>query len=40
VLLDWNSLSWKHPEAFNRDGVHMTPAGTKLYVDAVLAALD
>ena len=40
VLLDWNALGQRHPEAFNRDGVHMTPAGTRLYVDALVSALD
>ena len=40
VLLDWNGIGQRHSEAFNRDGVHMTPAGAKLYADAVVSALD
>ena len=39
VLVDWHRLGSSHPQAFTKDGVHMTPAGVRLFVSLVAAAL-
>ncbi|HVL29012.1 MAG TPA: hypothetical protein VM390_12740 [Acidimicrobiales bacterium] len=39
VLVDWHALAGAHPEAFYDDGLHLTPAGIRLFTGAVLAAL-
>jgi hypothetical protein len=39
VLLDWNAVGSAHPEAFGDDGVHLTPAGLRLYMQLLLSKL-
>jgi peptidoglycan/LPS O-acetylase OafA/YrhL len=39
VLVDWHALASGHPEAFYDDGLHLTPAGIRLFTAAVLNAL-
>jgi peptidoglycan/LPS O-acetylase OafA/YrhL len=39
TLVDWNMLSVSHPEFFAPDGVHLSDAGSNVYVTAILAAL-
>jgi len=39
VLLDWHALGEAHPEAFGDDGVHLTPAGLRLYMQLLLSKL-
>ncbi|MDQ6725577.1 MAG: acyltransferase [Actinomycetota bacterium] len=39
VLLDWHALGVAHPEAFGDDGVHLTPAGLRLYLQLLLSKL-
>jgi peptidoglycan/LPS O-acetylase OafA/YrhL len=40
VLIDWHSLSDDRPEFFVQDGVHLTGAGMRAFVGAVVAAGD
>jgi peptidoglycan/LPS O-acetylase OafA/YrhL len=39
VLVDWHAITATHPEAFYDDGLHLTPAGIRLFTSAVLAVL-
>ena len=39
-LVNWAKLSDGHPEYFAPDGVHLVPAGIKVYVAAILSALN
>ena len=39
VLVDWHSVGVAHPEAFGEDGVHLTPAGLRLYLRLLLSRL-
>ncbi|MDQ2826171.1 MAG: acetyltransferase, partial [Actinomycetota bacterium] len=39
VLLDWHALGSAHPEAFGDDGVHLTPAGLRLYMQLLLSKI-
>jgi hypothetical protein len=39
VLVDWRAASADHPELFWRDGIHLRPAGARLYVDLIAAAI-
>ena len=39
-VVDWATLSQNHPEYFAPDGVHLRMAGIKVYVAAILEALD
>ena len=38
-LVDWDRISKDRPELFAPDGVHLSPAGSDVYVDLVLSAL-
>jgi peptidoglycan/LPS O-acetylase OafA/YrhL len=38
-LVDWGKISTGRPELFAPDGVHLSPAGSDVYVDLVLSAL-
>ena len=38
-LVDWGQISTGRPELFAPDGVHLSPAGSDVYVDLVLSAL-
>ena len=38
-LVDWDRVSKDRPELFAPDGVHLSPAGSDVYVDLVLTAL-
>jgi peptidoglycan/LPS O-acetylase OafA/YrhL len=38
-LVDWGKISTGSPELFDPDGVHISPAGSDVYVDLVLSAL-
>ena len=39
-VVDWAAISSNHPEFFAPDGVHLRPAGIKVYVAAILEALN
>lgn len=39
TLIDWNAISLGHPEYFAPDGVHLVPAGVRVYVEAISAQL-
>ncbi len=39
ILIDWSAISNGHPEYFAPDGVHLVPAGVRVYVDAISTAL-
>jgi hypothetical protein len=39
-VVDWAGISLNHPEYFAPDGVHLRPAGIRVYVAAILEALD
>jgi hypothetical protein len=39
VLVDWRAASADHPELFARDGIHLRPAGARLFVDLIAAAV-
>ena len=39
-LIDWNSISANHPEYFQPDGVHLSDAGSTVYVNAIIEALN
>lgn len=34
-VIDWNSISYGHPEYFAPDGVHLVPAGVEVYVNEI-----
>ena len=38
-LVNWYQISIDRPELFAPDGVHLSPAGSDVYVDLVLSAL-
>lgn len=38
-VIDWNSISTGHPEYFAPDGIHLSPLGASVYVDAIINAL-
>jgi len=38
-IVDWAAISNGHPEYFAPDGVHLQPAGIRVYVAAILEAL-
>ena len=38
-IVDWATISNGHPEYFAPDGVHLQPAGIRVYVAAILEAL-
>jgi peptidoglycan/LPS O-acetylase OafA/YrhL len=40
VIVDWATISNGHPEYFAPDGVHLQPAGIRVYVAAILEALN
>jgi lysophospholipase L1-like esterase len=40
VLVDWHAASADHPELFRPDGIHLRPAGARLYADLVAAAIN
>ena len=40
VLVDWHAASSDHPELFWRDGIHLRPAGARLYADLIAAAVN
>jgi hypothetical protein len=40
VLADWRSASADHPELFWRDGIHLRPAGVRLYADLIAVAVS
>jgi hypothetical protein len=40
VIVDWATISNGHPEYFAPDGVHLQPAGIRVYVAAILEALS
>jgi peptidoglycan/LPS O-acetylase OafA/YrhL len=40
VLVDWHAASADHPELFRRDGIHLRPAGARLYTDLIAAAIN
>jgi lysophospholipase L1-like esterase len=39
-IVDWATISQNRPEFFAPDGVHLRPAGIKVYVAAILEALN
>jgi len=39
ILIDWNKISSGRPELFAPDGVHLSPAGSDVYVDLVVSVL-
>ena len=39
-VVDWDRISKGRPELFAPDGVHLSPAGSDVYVDLVLSVLD
>jgi peptidoglycan/LPS O-acetylase OafA/YrhL len=39
-VVDWATISQNHPEYFAPDGVHLRPAGIKVYVSAIMEALN
>jgi len=38
-IVDWANISKDHPEYFAPDGVHLKPAGIRVYVAAIIEAL-
>jgi hypothetical protein len=40
VLVDWHAASADHPELFRPDGIHLRPAGARLYADLIAAAVS
>ncbi len=40
VLVDWHAASYDHPELFRPDGIHLRPAGARLYADLIAAAVS
>ena len=39
LVINWADLSQGHPEYFAPDGVHLVPAGVRVYVEAIAAKL-
>ena len=39
VLVDWHAISMHTPEAFYEDGLHLTPLGQRMYVQAILSLI-
>lgn len=39
IVVDWNKISNGRPELFAPDGVHLSPAGSDVYVDLILNVL-
>jgi peptidoglycan/LPS O-acetylase OafA/YrhL len=39
IVIDWNKISSGRPELFAPDGVHLSPAGSDVYVDLVVSVL-
>ena len=39
TVIDWNKISTGRPELFAPDGVHLSPAGSDVYVDLVVSVL-
>ncbi len=39
IVIDWNKISTGRPELFAPDGVHLSPAGSDVYVDLVVSVL-
>jgi len=39
IVVDWNKISTGRPELFAPDGVHLSPAGSDVYVDLILNVL-
>ena len=39
IVIDWNKISIGRPELFAPDGVHLSPAGSDVYVDLVVSVL-
>jgi hypothetical protein len=39
-VVDWATISQNRPDYFAPDGVHLRPAGIKVYVAAILEALN
>lgn len=40
TVVDWNKISTGKPELFAPDGVHLSPAGSDVYVDLVVSVLE
>jgi peptidoglycan/LPS O-acetylase OafA/YrhL len=40
TVVDWDRISKGRPELFAPDGVHLSPAGSDVYVDLVVSVLD
>jgi peptidoglycan/LPS O-acetylase OafA/YrhL len=40
TVVDWNKISTGRPELFAPDGVHLSPAGSDVYVDLVVSVLE
>ncbi len=40
VLVDWYAASVDHPEFFAEDGIHLQPAGQRVYSDLISAELE
>lgn len=40
VLLDWREASYTHPELFAKDGIHLQPAGARLYTSLLVETLS
>ena len=40
VLVDWHAASADHPEYFWKDGVHLRPAGARVYASLIAAAVQ
>lgn len=40
TVVDWNTISTGHPEYFAPDGIHLSPLGATVYVDAILNVLQ
>ena len=39
-VVDWDRISTGRPELFAPDGVHLSPAGSDVYVDLVLSVIS
>ena len=39
IVIDWNKISTGRPELFAPDGVHLSPAGSDVYVNLVVSVL-
>jgi lysophospholipase L1-like esterase len=39
VLVDWRTASQDRPELFWKDGIHLRPAGARVYADLIAAAI-